>query len=188
MYNTRSFQSRIRREPSGCHIWTGAVTTHGYGNMYLGYGHSRLAHRLAWEHHHGELASIQQITHTCGHRLCVNIDHLRLSAVPGNHRSGPRPELWKHGRDPQVRAQNLAFLRMRAQARFRGEAFELTFEDFQQLWQGHWHQRGRDRESTQLIRRDVRQPWNLANCELTNRGEFLDRLLKPYQIQRRGTS
>jgi len=42
------FERYIRLSPTGCHLWTGPVTTEGYGQFFLN-GRLRLARRVAYE-------------------------------------------------------------------------------------------------------------------------------------------
>jgi HNH endonuclease len=70
---------------SECRIWVGARTRDGYGladvgDLYTdGKRHRTLAHRAVWLRVRGPLAS-RDVTlhHTCGNKLCVNLDHLEV--------------------------------------------------------------------------------------------------------------
>lgn len=87
-------------------------------------------------------------------------------------RSGPRPHTWRvQGEIPHK--QNLAHQRHRAQARFRGEDYELSFEEFQYLWQDHWQERGRARNQYCLHRIDPEMPWQIGNVVCIQRIEYL---------------
>jgi len=63
-----------------CHIkndcwqWTGAVDTHGYGQVKVA-GRNILVHRLAYELWVGLIQN--EIHHTCENPLCFNPKHLR---------------------------------------------------------------------------------------------------------------
>jgi hypothetical protein len=72
-------------------------------------------------------------------------------------------------------AQYLAFLQMRAQANYRKEVFELTFEDFQTLWQENWYRKGRASEDYCLTREDPDGPWNRENAICIQRIDHLRR-------------
>lgn len=74
-----------------------------------------------------------------------------------------KPERWKY-KDPYVRDQYYAFLRMRSQAMFRQELFDLTFEQYQQLWRDHWDQRGQGRDQYCLVREIPNLGWTETNC------------------------
>ena len=81
-----------------------------------------------------------------------------------------RPHLWKSGPDPELRSRRLAFLRSRCQARFRSEAWELTLEDWYQLWTlDLWRQRGRRVDSMILTRKNIDGAWSIGNCEVRPR-------------------
>lgn len=78
-------------------------------------------------------------------------------------RTGPRPNAWKvPGEIPHQ--QHVAWHRMRAQAIYRKEAWNLSFEEFQEIWKDHWHQRGRGADNYCLTRADDTQPWDRNNC------------------------
>lgn len=89
-------------------------------------------------------------------------------------RTGLRPHVWKvQGEIPHQ--QHIAWLRAKAQAAFRNELWMLTFEDFQRLWQGRWHQRGRGQDQYCLTREDPDGAWELSNVECIPRVEHLRR-------------
>jgi hypothetical protein len=58
-----------------CWLWTGAVSTHGYGTAWVN-GRSLKAHRFSYEATRGEIPSGLQLDHLCRVRLCVNPSHL----------------------------------------------------------------------------------------------------------------
>ncbi len=60
-------------DPSGCHIWTGAVSDTGYGSFGRD-GTTYQAHRLVFD----EIPDGMHVHHTCGVRTCVNAVHLVL--------------------------------------------------------------------------------------------------------------
>jgi len=83
---------------------------------------------------------------------------------------GERPHTWLYP-DPVEHKQHIAYNRMKAQAAFRSEPFELTFRDFQTAWSEHWHERGRRQHEYCLIRKDPDEPWALGNVETMQRQE-----------------
>ena len=97
-------------------------------------------------------------------------------------RSGPRPHTWKvQGAVPH--AQYLAFLQMRAQANYRRETFELSFEDFQQLWRDKWDLKGRGSDDYCLTRDDPDGSWTIDNVSCIPRIDHLRRQ-KLYKMER----
>lgn len=86
-------------------------------------------------------------------------------------RKGPRPLLWKMGPDPVIHAQYVAWMRARAQAHFRREPWDLTFEQYQSLWGDQWANRGRTRDTLCLSRYDYDLGWSMDNCRLVTRQE-----------------
>lgn len=70
------------------------------------------------------------------------------------------------------------FVQSRAQSQFRGETWQLSWEDFYYLWtrDQNYLLRGRGPNRLALCRRDPQGPWSLANCAIETRSEHLRRL------------
>ena len=96
---------------------------------------------------------------------------------------GPRPHLWITGPDPERHQHYKIYQQHRNQCRHRGEDYALTFAEFEHLWQGLWHRRGRGAGSLQMIRVDPTQPWHTANVCIQDRDVFRAR----GAYRRRGT-
>ena len=89
--------------------------------------------------------------------------------VGGRVRGRDYTYLWKY--QGVLHHMNLAWVRMKAQCKFRKEDFYLTFEDYQKLWEGNWDKRGRRPEDLCLSRKDWDGEWSLDNCHLIPRLE-----------------
>lgn len=65
----------------------------------------------------------------------------------------------------------LAFLRARAQAKFRHEPWDLTYEEFQNFWKDseRFSQKGFGVDSLVMTRRDRTKSWNINNCCIITR-------------------
>lgn len=74
----------------------------------------------------------------------------------------------------------LSFCRMRAQAKFRGEGWDLTWEQYQTIWEGKWHLKGRGTDDLCLTRLDWEGAWTLDNVSLTFR---IDHLRKQSKVR-----
>ena len=77
-----SFLARTSKK-GGCIVWTGAISSSGYGSIWDG---KRVvqAHRYAWERVHGPIPAGMFVDHMCFAKECVNVDHLRLATPSGN--------------------------------------------------------------------------------------------------------
>ena len=98
----------------------------------------------------------------------------RRGAVrPQQHHGGPgpRPFTWRTGPDPVLHSKYVAWSRARAQALFRQEGWNLTFEEFEQIWGDQWHRRGRARDDLCMTRTDPDLAWDTHNVELVTRAE-----------------
>ena len=92
---------------------------------------------------------------------------------PGSPK-GPRPHLRQYP-DDYTHRMYYGFLRMRAQAKFRGEIFELTFDDFRELWGLDYDRRGRASDSLVLTKKNTQFTWSKNNCHIIRRQEQLIR-------------
>lgn len=85
-----SFVSQIAPGQGGCIVWTGGLTTAGYGQIRFRESRVR-AHRYAWERVHGPIPEGMHVDHRCWNHACCNPAHLRLATHKQNmeNRSGP---------------------------------------------------------------------------------------------------
>jgi hypothetical protein len=70
----------------GCHIWGGNKAGYApgqYGVLTFRNKH-RFAHRVAYELRHGPIPRGMDIDHLCHERLCVNVEHLRVTTHKQN--------------------------------------------------------------------------------------------------------
>lgn len=70
--------------------------------------------------------------------------------------------------------KRVAWLRMKAQAKYRNELFSLTWEDFKTLWtDDNWARRGVGSEDLALTRTQEDGAWVLSNVEIVERRQHL---------------
>jgi hypothetical protein len=67
--------------------------------------------------------------------------------------------------------QHWAYLRKKAQAKFRGEAWTLTIDEWFKLWDdsGLWHNRGRHPHASAVFLQDPEGGWHIDNVEICDR-------------------
>jgi len=85
----REFVGKCMPVPeSGCWVWDGRLSNHGYGVLAIGHGRTAYAHRTAYEIFRGAIQEGLQIDHLCGVRCCVNPDHLEAVTSTENKARG----------------------------------------------------------------------------------------------------
>jgi len=84
---------------------------------------------------------------------------------------GPRPHVWATGPDPELHVKWRIWGQQKNQAQWREEGWSIKFADWCQLWQEHWHERGRSADQYCMTRRDWSLPWTLDNVQVVPRRE-----------------
>lgn len=90
-------------------------------------------------------------------------------------RKGPRPHVWKCGADEYKHSMYEPWMKSKAQANFRKEEWNLTFEEYYTLWKDEWPNRGRSGDSMCMTRQDFDGPWDSKNAVIMSRKEHLKR-------------
>ena len=86
------------------------------------------------------------------------------------------PSKWITGSDPLTHDKYYAYLKHKAQARYRNEYHDLTWEQWESFWShSDFLKRGRSGDSLCLAMIDQTQGWTYANCEVIRRKEQLQR-------------
>ena len=85
------------------------------------------------------------------------------------------PHKWVTGPDPLRHEKYYAWLKHKSQANYRNEAYELTWADWEIIWQNDadWFGRGRGSNDLSLVKVDRDQPWRLDNVQLMRRIDYL---------------
>lgn len=92
----------------------------------------------------------------------------------GKGRKGPRPHTWIIGPDDSYKhSMYQPWLCSKAQANFRGEGWDLTFEEYYTLWKDHWPNRGRAADDMCMSRKDPELAWSSDNAVIITRIEHL---------------
>ena len=89
--------------------------------------------------------------------------------------NGEQPHRWLSGPDPMRHRMYDPFCKSKAQAMYRQEGWDMTFDEFAELWQDLWTSRGRDGPDLCMTRIDIEKPWSRANCEIVTRKEVNQR-------------
>jgi hypothetical protein len=84
--------ARTVTNENGCIVWTGTVSSKGYGSK--GYrGKTWNLHRIIYILEKGvELRTDEFVCHTCDNRRCINIDHLWVGSPSDNNTDAARKD------------------------------------------------------------------------------------------------
>ena len=101
----------------------------------------------------------------------------KLCPGPGQGRY-QTPETWITGPCPYRRDKYYAWLKHRSQAKYRKEAYDLTWEQFEMLWfiEEDWNNRGKQATNICMSMIDSNLGWTVSNIEIITR---LEQLRKP---------
>lgn len=90
----------VSPEPNtGCWLWMGELTGHGYGRCYIN-GKRHRTHRVFYEHAFGAITEELELDHTCRVRSCCNPAHLRPASRASNaHARRSAQTHCKHGHE-----------------------------------------------------------------------------------------
>jgi len=98
---------------------------------------------------------------------------------PGKRGRNPNPESWASGPCPLAHDKHYGYLKHKAQARYRGEDYSLTLEDWMTMWTDElWLQRGRTSDSYCLQQIDAEQGWSVDNVEIVPRRKHFSDIKK----------
>lgn len=99
----------------------------------------------------------------------------RGARITGKHARGlARPHVWKIGPNEELHKMYQPWLCARAQANFRKEGFDLTFEQWCELWMPLWHRRGRKPDDVCMTRVDIERPWTWGNVIIIERKDHFE--------------
>lgn len=99
---------------------------------------------------------------------------IKRNKIKGDGKPGryENPQSWKTGPDEHIREKYYAYLKHKAQCSFRGEQYELSWDDWQELWTDElFVRRGRKVDDLCLGRLDWNGVWSLENCFIQTRKE-----------------
>ena len=89
---------------------------------------------------------------------------------PGKRGRNPNPDNWQSGPDPIAHDKHYGYLKHKAQAKYRGEDYSLTWAEWLDMWTDElWVQRGRTADSYCLQKIDVKKGWAVDNVEIVTR-------------------
>jgi hypothetical protein len=98
-----------------------------------------------------------------------------IETLPWRAKGKLSPHVWKSGPDPVDHTLYVQCQRARAQANFRNEDWQITEQEFINIWRidDRYKLRGRGLNSLCMIRVDTDLPWTIDNVEIISRVEHL---------------
>ena len=105
--------------------------------------------------------------------LVMQRNDLNKGWIAGNYALARKKAKSRTYQDPIKQSQYTAWMRMKAQANFRNERWNLSFDDFLVLWTPYWSQRGRKNTDYCLSRIDNTHPWKFNNVAAIKRSVHL---------------
>jgi HNH endonuclease len=82
-FNPRKRFFKNIKKTRRCWLWTGAIGSHGYGEMAI-HDFPHTAHRLSYEFHKGKIPKGKCVLHKCDIRRCVRPSHLWIGTKGDN--------------------------------------------------------------------------------------------------------
>ena len=101
-------ERKLTRDPSGCWIWTGALTPEGYGSIRNKGMGSTMVHREVYEHLVAPIPDALQIDHLCRNRACCNPQHLEPVTTRENTLRGAGPTALNAAKTHCIRGHELS--------------------------------------------------------------------------------
>jgi len=98
------FWDNVHKTPD-CWLWTAGKTNGGYGKLTTYERVTKLAHRISWEIHFGEVPEGLCVLHHCDNPSCVRPDHLFLGTLNDNKQDCVVKE--RHSRGEKVNTSKL---------------------------------------------------------------------------------
>lgn len=90
--------------------------------------------------------------------------------INGTAEKSKRRKYWKSGTDLLDHEKYYAWLKHRAQARYRKEDYSLTWEQWWTLWPNElWNRRGRGADCVRLKMINKSLGWHISNVEVVPR-------------------
>lgn len=94
--------------------------------------------------------------------------------MKSNKKGKVYPHIWKSGPDPVVHQLWLDCQRAKAQAKFRGQEWQIQEQEYVDLWMQddkHLH-KGRSSKKLCMTRIDKTKPWSRHNVQFVTREDF----------------
>ncbi len=123
------FEQKVQYEANtGCWLWSGAMERHGYGLIIAETRQNpRLAHRVSYELHRGEIPHGLCVCHRCDTPACVNPDHLWLGTQRANIQDASRKRRMPLGeRQGNSKLKNAEVISIRALAAEGRNQYEIA--------------------------------------------------------------
>lgn len=84
-----------------------------------------------------------------------------------------RPAAWKtyekYGACLKTHKMYRCYSQQKNQAQWRGEVWEISFDDYRTAWWDKWENRGRKAHNYVMFRLDITEPWTMDNTTIISK-------------------
>ncbi len=137
------FESKFKKDASGCWLWTACKTHNGYGAIQVD-GKKRGAHRVSFELYVSPIPAGMFVCHTCDNKACVNPEHLFIGSPKDNIR-----DMFNKGREnkacgeavagAKLTAEDVRWIRQLGAPQWKiARCFGVTQPLISKIKAGHW--------------------------------------------------
>lgn len=95
----------------------------------------------------------------------------KFKTPPGNKPGTVFPDRWASGPDPELHRRYKVWIQQKNQAQYRGEAWDLPFLTWVDIWGLDFDKKGKTRDCLCMTRIDLDQPWHKDNVKIITRAE-----------------
>lgn len=103
--------------------------------------------------------------------MTKEVKYTKAGKTWGRQKGSITPWKWISGPDFDKHEYYRPFTQQRNQAKWRNEEWDMTFDEWYEMYGEYISQRGRKQGQCYMVRLDPELPWHITNCEIWWHGE-----------------